>query len=673
MGISLIKTPQTDPYASPSVRVAFYMRVSTAEQELEGYSPQFQRDQLLEHVRRKEYKGWVTKPEWHFFDVGSGSEVEGRTELQRLLKSVRAGEVDIVLVWKIDRLSRNLSDLLRMFDEFSRHRVGFASTKEDLDFTGPIGRLIYQVFGALAEFERETIKMRTEEGRKASALAGNYTGTIPPYGFEGVRNEGGKGRKLRAVAAEADVVRRIFHWFVYDRWSPGRIAAELNRLGVPKGRANKATAGTQWIEATVRSMLATEEYRGVFITNRYKLVQKKPRKHVERPKEEWIVVRLPQIIDDILFYMAQERLAQVSLKPRVGGGKEQYMLRGKLVEAGTGRGFVGYRSAKGTKNYRRKRYDRDGVHHLSISIAADPLEAFVWDHVARALDDPEAFLKLHRQTVEHGQEKGRLVEQLRFYEDQVSELNRKIDKVSDDYYAERIEEDDRDEWVARFKDQREAAVAAKRGVEADIGRLGAYSLACDQLREFSRQFRADLASLSYVQKQAVVDLLVERVEIADTADGRWANVLFRFDPKEIAAAMTRVEPGNGLPEAKTPALVPGSVGNGASDRQGDTLHSYYLFSFITPVGYLGSNQFSRRLHGRPAESVVLRIREQRRRAALVLLALPPTPGGLPMAEGSRRRSMVAHRTRERNRRAARRHAPAGCHGLQAVEQTEPQE
>src|SRR5438067_326129 len=73
MGISLVKRQPAEERAPSAVRVAFYMRVSTAEQELEGYSPEFQKTQLLEHVKRKDYKGWVTRPEWHFFDVGSGS------------------------------------------------------------------------------------------------------------------------------------------------------------------------------------------------------------------------------------------------------------------------------------------------------------------------------------------------------------------------------------------------------------------------------------------------------------------------------------------------------------------------------------------------------------------------------------------------------------------------
>ena len=85
-------------------------------------------------------------------------------------------------------------------------------------------------------------------------------------------------------------------------------------------------------------------------------MQQKPRKHEERPKQEWSVVRMPAVVDDVLFYMTQERLRQSSRKPQVGGGREQYMLRGKLAEVGTGRGFVGYPSWKDTKNYRRKQY-----------------------------------------------------------------------------------------------------------------------------------------------------------------------------------------------------------------------------------------------------------------------------------------------------------------------------
>lgn len=566
MAIKLIEktnTPVTEK--TGQLRVAFYMRVSTAEQELEGYSPEFQKEQLLEHVKRKEYKGWVTKPEWHFYEQASGGDMEGRKELSRLLELVRAGEVDLVLVWKIDRLSRNLSDLLNLFEEFDKHGVGFASMKEDLDFTGVIGKLIFQIFGALAEFERGNIKMRTEEGRKASALAGNYTGGTIPYGYKDVPNLGGKGKKLALVPEEAKIVQQIFEWFVQGDKNAAWIVRELDRLGVAKGQGNRRAKGTKWRETTIRTMLGSEEYRGVFITNRYYLVSKKPRRHAERPKQEWITVRIPPIVDDMLYYMAQEKLQRTSVKPVKGGGKESYMLRGKIIEVGTNRGFVGYIATKGTKNYRRKQYVENSIKVSSISIAAKPLEDFVWSYIEKAINHPDDFLKIHERRMSKNNEKEKLIEQLHFYEDQLSDLNKKIERVNEDYYAEHITDQERQDYQSKYKDQREAALQGKQKAEADLMRLGTYNAACEHLREFSAKFRRDAKAFTYEQKKKLVDMLVERIEITDDAQGRGANVLFRFDPKEIAATIPQVEPSLLKQKPKMASVGAKTVVSGASD------------------------------------------------------------------------------------------------------------
>jgi site-specific DNA recombinase len=541
MALRLIDTTQkTD---DKELRVAFYMRVSTAEQELEGYSKEFQQEQLEQHVKRKDYKGWVTKPAWHFYEQASGGDTEGRKELQKLMELVKKGEIDLVLVWKIDRLSRNLSQLLQLFEELDRHGVGFASMKEDLDFTGAIGKLIFQIFGALAEFERENIKMRTQEGKRASALAGNYTGSSVPYGYKGIPNPDGKGKKIEIVPEEAKIVRQIFEWFVQGEKNAEWIAKELNRLGVPKSKGNVRARGTKWYAVTIRTMLAHEAYRGIHVTNRFYLVQKKPRLHAERPKEEWITVRVPSTIDDMLFYMAQEELKKSSLKPKKGGGQETYMLRGKLVEVDTGRGFVGYIATKGTKNYRRKQYvDKDGRKVSSISIAATPLDGFVWGYIEKAINKPEEFLRIHKRRMSGSDEKERLVQDLHLYEDQITENNKKIERVNDHFYDGGIEEGDRQSHLAKYKDQREAAIEGKMKAETEIAQLGQYDAACENLAEFAAKFKQKVTELSYKQKQKLVDMLVERIEISDSDEERRANVLFRFDPKEITASMPEVEP-----------------------------------------------------------------------------------------------------------------------------------
>ncbi|MFH1444376.1 MAG: recombinase family protein [Candidatus Peregrinibacteria bacterium] len=545
------------------VRVAFYMRVSTAEQVLEGYSPEFQLQQLAEQVKRKEYKGWYTDPKWHFFDMGSGGKIEGRPKLKVLMDLVKKGEIDLVLVWKIDRLSRNLSDLLELFETMDRNNVGFASMKEDLDFTGAIGKLIFQIFGALAEFERENIRMRTEEGRKASARAGNYTGGSIPFGFLDVPNPE-KGKKLHLIPSEGKIVRQIFEWFVFEDKSARWISQELNKVGVPKGKANRRAKDTKWHEYTVRSMLGYEEYRGVFITNRFKKISSTPRKYEELPKDEWIITRIPPVIDDMLYYMAQEKLRRTAAKPGKGGGKEQYLLRGKLAEVPSGRGFVGYLSSKNTKNYRRKQYKAEGVYHPSMSVAGKPLEEFVWKHIETAIDDPEGFLKLHNETRTRQEREEELSQQLRTYEDALTTVNEKIERVKNDFYEGKIDEPERDNWLAKYEDQREGAFKSKEKAEQELARLASYNVACDHLREFSAKFEKGLKGFTFEQKRKIVDMIVERVEISE-GEPREANVLLRFDPKEIASRIPGIEPSLLKSKPKRGDLVSVYKDTGASD------------------------------------------------------------------------------------------------------------
>ena len=154
--------------SSKKNKVAIYIRVSTAEQRMEGYSPEAQKKKLKEYVHSNSALNLVTKDDWIYEDTHTGSDMN-RTELQRLLRDVEEGKFDAVLVWKIDRLSRSLKHLLNLFEKFKENKVNFISLQENIDFRGAIGSLIFQVFGAIAQFERELIKGRTQMGKVASA------------------------------------------------------------------------------------------------------------------------------------------------------------------------------------------------------------------------------------------------------------------------------------------------------------------------------------------------------------------------------------------------------------------------------------------------------------------------------------------------------------------------
>jgi DNA invertase Pin-like site-specific DNA recombinase len=124
---------------------------------------------------------WVSKDEWFFIDDGYSGKDLKRPAYERMMDMVRQKEFDMVVVWKIDRISRNLTHLLNVFEELQSRGVFFFSLKENIDFSGAIGKLTFQIFGALAEFERKTIMMRTTEGKIASARMGNFTKNTTPF------------------------------------------------------------------------------------------------------------------------------------------------------------------------------------------------------------------------------------------------------------------------------------------------------------------------------------------------------------------------------------------------------------------------------------------------------------------------------------------------------------
>ena len=163
---------------------------------------------------RGKINGWTHDKKHEYLDLGCTGADLNRPEFKRMMIDAKEGKFDMIAVWKIDRLSRNLSHLLSTFETLQSHKVGFFSLKENIDFTGPIGKLTFQIFGALAEFERETIKTRTKEGKMTSARLGNYVLNKTPYGYKKEDLEKKRNRSLEVIDSEAVWVKRIFEEFI---------------------------------------------------------------------------------------------------------------------------------------------------------------------------------------------------------------------------------------------------------------------------------------------------------------------------------------------------------------------------------------------------------------------------------------------------------------------------
>ena len=240
------------------LRCAVYTRKSSEEGlEQEFNSLHAQREAGVAYIASQKSEGWTALPD-HYDDGGiSGGTLE-RPALQRLLRDIEAGMVDVVVVYKVDRLSRSLMDFSKLVDIFERHNVSFVSVTQHFNTTNSMGRLTMNVLLSFAQFERELAGERIRDKFLQSRKRGLWMGGWPALGYEV------EDRQLVVVEREAALVRRIFDRFA-KTGSALLVARELNAAGeVTKRRqcASSPRGGRPWTKGAVYKVLANRVYLG---------------------------------------------------------------------------------------------------------------------------------------------------------------------------------------------------------------------------------------------------------------------------------------------------------------------------------------------------------------------------------------------------------------------------
>ncbi len=189
------------------VRCAIYTRKSSEEGlDMEFNSLDAQRESCAAYIASQKAEGWLELPD-RFDDGGiSGGTLE-RPALKRLLADVEHDRVDVVVVYKIDRLSRALMDFAKLVEVFDAHKVTFVSVTQSFNTTTSMGRLTLNILLSFAQFEREVIGERIRDKFAASRKKGMWMGGNPPLGYDVV------ARKLVVNPTEAELVRHIFRRF----------------------------------------------------------------------------------------------------------------------------------------------------------------------------------------------------------------------------------------------------------------------------------------------------------------------------------------------------------------------------------------------------------------------------------------------------------------------------
>ena len=230
-------------------RCAVYCRVSSDERLDQSFnSLDAQKDAGLAYVASQRTEGWIPVPD-DYIDPGfSGGNME-RPGLKRLMADIEAGKIDIVVVYKIDRLTRSLGDFSRLIEVFERHRVSFVSVTQQFNTTTSMGRLMLNVLLSFAQFEREVTGERIRDKIAASKAKGMWMGGHPPLGYRV------EDRRLVVLDVEADLVRRIFTDFVACRST-----TDLVRQLAADGKTNKQ--GKPFSKQMLYKLLHNRVYRG---------------------------------------------------------------------------------------------------------------------------------------------------------------------------------------------------------------------------------------------------------------------------------------------------------------------------------------------------------------------------------------------------------------------------
>jgi site-specific DNA recombinase len=410
---------------------AFYGRVSGLEQATNNSIPT---QQEACHVKARELGATEVLD---FVDAGVPGDLDwtDRPALNRLLNLVEAGAMAGFIAYDPDRLARDLGVQLAITELLAKHNVRLEFVTQEFN-ASPEGMLFYQIRGAVSQFERAKIRERTSRGRKKILRDGIPANKPGVYGLTYDRIN----KAWTIIPEQAETVRQIFRWVASGK-RPGWVADHLNDAGVapPKGQ--------RWWKASIHSMITNMTYAGRMYLNRYNhegehknrfLPPERRNKATERPREQWIEVAVPAIIDEPLWeavQMAQEE----STKRWSGRNSKRYQyLASRLIRCGLcGSAMSGTTSSpsRPTYSYYRcsGRYGEKKVlctmPHLHVSSLDDAL----WAEVRSWLVEPErhsqALLKA-TNTLEsaHPALKSHIDQQLKEVQEDTARLQSLVDK-----------------------------------------------------------------------------------------------------------------------------------------------------------------------------------------------------------------------------------------------------
>jgi site-specific DNA recombinase len=505
---------------------AIYARVSTPRQGRE----QTIESQLTVLKSWADENGFELSPGNVYTDEGySGSRLD-RPGLDALRDGAEDGAFEVVGVLSPDRLARRYAYQVLLLEELGRAGCEIVFVDRPIS-DDPNDQLLLQIRGAIAEYERALLGERFRRGKLQKARDGHFIGGRAPYGYRYVPKRDGVSGHLVVDETESELVRMLYGWLIEERMTVRQILKRLNA-----GPWLPRSGGARWSASVVHHILSDPVYSGTAYANRYRYVPpEKPRGRGPtsgentsrrlRPEEEWIPIPVPPIIDEETRRLAQAQLERNATLSFRNNKKYSYLLRCLLSCEGCGLAMFGV-TYKATDTRPEHRYyqchGKDPIlsareHKCTQRPAkAGELEEAVWEHIKDLMRDPERLLTqfedFARSTSENGSREEAAAKKL---EAHLRRLSREQTRLVDAYQAGIIELEELEERRAKIAQRREA-LRTRYEQQAQLRRRAAQAReVLEDLQVFCRRIDARLDEAAFEEKQAILQLLIERIIVGE--------------------------------------------------------------------------------------------------------------------------------------------------------------
>jgi len=505
-----------------------YARVSS-EQQREENTIASQTASLIEFARSHELE--VPK-EWVFEDEGySGATLE-RPGLERVRDLAAEGQIQVVLAYSPDRLSRKYAYQILLIEEFARHGVETLFVKSPPG-NSPEDHLLVQFQGMIAEYERAQILERSRRGKRHRAQAGEVSVMSgAPYGYRYIRKTDEALAAYLVEETEASVVRRVYHMYTVDGLSIAEITRRLNREGIPPRRAGR------WERSVIWSILRNPAYCGVACFGKTRLsarAQMRPQRRRgvttpsntgghQRPREEWIEIPVPALVTEETFARTQELLYQNKIRSRrrtiapsvvqglVGCAKCGYAFSRTSTQTSARK--IHYYKCIGSDSWRKL---GGPVCDNKQFIRQELLDQIVWDEVVRLLQDPVLIQQELDRRLAAARTSDPTKKREQTLQRELSHVVKGIERLLTAYQEELLSLEQLRERMPMLRQRQQTLRAELQAIADQANDRAAFLRLAETLTAFLTRLRSAAETLSVIERQKIVRLLVKEIVVGEDA------------------------------------------------------------------------------------------------------------------------------------------------------------